>query len=169
MTTLFVDKNILFWLMLPLLLLAACETETPDAEPEALVIYSGRGKSLAEPLIERYEAATGREVEVRYGDTAQLAVALTEEGAQTTADLFWAQDAGALGAVQAAGLLTSLPDSLVQRVPAGYRNAAGTWIATSARAHAGLLAGARRYDGPAPQPLRPHRPGLSGARRVGAG
>lgn len=120
------------FLLLLLLLLSACEA--PEQEPDSLALYSGRSKALVEPLIERFEAATGIAVEVRYGDTAQLAVALTEEGDQTGADLFWAQDGGALGAVQAAGLLAPLPDSLTGRVDARYRNAAGTWIATSGRA-----------------------------------
>jgi len=120
--------------LLPVLLLAlaACQPSAPEAN--TLVIYSGRGKSLVEPLIERFQETTGIQVEVRYGSTAQLAVALTEEGDRSPADVFWAQDAGALGAVHQAGLLTTLPDSILAKVPAHYRNGAGTWVATSGRA-----------------------------------
>jgi iron(III) transport system substrate-binding protein len=112
------------------LVLAGCT----GAEPESLVLYSGRSKALVEPLVLKYQEATGTAIDVRYGDTAQLAVALIEEGDQTAADLFWAQDAGALGAVSAAGLLSSLPDSLLQRVESSNRGSGGAWVATSGRA-----------------------------------
>ncbi len=120
--------------LLPVLLLtlAACQPSVP--EDNTLVIYSGRGKSLVKPIIEQFQETTGIQVEVRYGNTAQLAVALTEEGDRSPADVFWAQDAGALGAVHQAGLLTTLPDSILAKVPAHYRNSAGTWVATSGRA-----------------------------------
>src|SRR5690606_40012883 len=71
---------------------------------------------------------------VRYGDTAQLAVALIEEGEQSSADLFWAQDGGALGALEREGLFAPLPESLLELVIRQYRGEAGTWIATSGRA-----------------------------------
>lgn len=99
-----------------------------------LTVYSGRSKSLVEPLVQKYREQTGTTVDVRYGDTAQLAVALTEEGRRTPADLFWAQDAGALGAVAAAGMLDTLPDSLLDRVPPGFRGSGDRWVATSGRA-----------------------------------
>lgn len=105
-----------------------------SSEPDHLVMYSGRGKSLVEPLVATYQEQTGRTVDVRYGDTAQLAVALTEEGDRTSTDLFWAQDAGALGAVASAGLLHSLPDSLLSMVDPAYRGSGGRWLATSGRA-----------------------------------
>lgn len=130
-----------------LLILAACDA--PPAEP--LVIYSGRSKALVDSLVQRFQAQTGIPVEVRYGDTAQLAVALTEEGAQSQADLFWAQDAGALGAVHGAGLLAPLPDSLLGKLPAAYRNADGTWVATSGRARSLAYAPARIAEADLPQ------------------
>ena len=124
--------------------LAACGPQD-QAAPDSteLTVYSGRSESLVEPLIERFEAATGIDVQVRYGDTAQLAVALTEEGDQTRADVFWAQDAGALGAVAEAGLLMPLPDSVLNRVPAAYRSPSGLWVGTSGRARTLAYAPAR--------------------------
>lgn len=115
------------------LVFTSCESPAPPP-PEPLVIYSGRGESLVQPILEQFQAATGLEVEVRYGGTAQLAVALIEEGDQTPADLFWGQDAGALGALHTAGLLVSLPDSILSKVPSAYKNSVGNWVATSGRA-----------------------------------
>lgn len=110
--------------------LTACTT--PDVT--TLTVYSGRSQSLVQPLLDAFQAETGIEVNVRFGDTAQLAVALLEEGDQSPADLFWAQDAGALGAVQDAGLFAPLPDELTGRVGAGFAALDGSWVATSGRA-----------------------------------
>ena len=99
-----------------------------------LVVYSGRSKGLVHPIIKQFEKETGITVKVRYGNTAQLAVALLEEGTKSPADLFWAQDAGALGAVSKQGLFQTLPESILSKVPDGFRNTEGTWVATSGRA-----------------------------------
>ena len=107
---------------------------TTLATAQDLVLYSGRSKGLIEPILKQWEAQTGTRVRVRYGDTAQLAIALQEEGSHSTADLFWAQDAGALGALSKAGLLRILPDALILRVAAPFQNPSGTWVATSGRA-----------------------------------
>ncbi|MFU8860405.1 MAG: iron ABC transporter substrate-binding protein [Cyclonatronaceae bacterium] len=101
---------------------------------DELVVYSGRSKALVDPLISNFEEQTGITVNVRYGGTTQLAVALMEEGGRSPADLFWAQDAGALGAVEKENLLAGLPDELLNAVPERFRNSSGTWVATSGRA-----------------------------------
>lgn len=102
--------------------------------PRDLVIYSGRSKSLVDPVIEKFKAETGINVEVKYGGSTQLAVALIEEGAQTPADLFWSQDAGALGALNKESLLQTLPAEITDLVPGAFRNSNGTWVATTGRA-----------------------------------
>lgn len=99
-----------------------------------LLVYTGRSEEQVGDLIDTFEAESGKDVDVRYGDTAELAVQLLEEGDASPADLFWAQDAGALSAVGEAGLLTDLPPSLTKQVPAEYRAADGRWVGTSGRA-----------------------------------
>lgn len=96
-----------------------------------LTLYSGRGESLVAPIIAAFTAETGINVNVRYAGTSELAVLLQEEGAASPADLFWAQDAAALGAV--AGLFAPLPEALVGAVPAAYRDTENRWVATSGR------------------------------------
>src|SRR5690606_17757808 len=89
---------------------------------------------LVQPLIRVFERETGIQVQVRYGATPQLAVTLQEEGSQSPADLFWAQDAGALGSVANAGLFAPLPSALTSQVPATFRSRDDLWVGTSGRA-----------------------------------
>lgn len=116
----------------------------PEPEPEAgataqpgearLVIYSGRNENLVGPLIEMFEQETGIEAQVRYGETAEMAATIMEEGQNSPADVFFAQDAGALGALSGAGRLQVLDDELLEAVPAAYRGAKGDWVGASGRA-----------------------------------
>ncbi len=123
------QRSRLLLLSLSLLWMGCQSGEDPN-----LTVYSGRSKSLVEPVVMRFSTDTGIKVDVRYGDTAEMAVALMEEGDQSRADVFWAQDAGALGAVAQEGLLATLPDSLVLRVGTNYVGNRGAWVATSGRA-----------------------------------
>jgi iron(III) transport system substrate-binding protein len=120
------------WL-LPILVLLGYFSFTAS-NSNSLVIYSGRSKALVDPLITKFEQETGIKVQVKYGGTTQLAVALIEEGQRSPADLFWAQDAGALGAVNKAGLLRNLGDNISDGVPSKFKSDAGFWVATSGRA-----------------------------------
>ncbi len=99
-----------------------------------LVLYSGRSESLVEPVIQLFEKETGIDVQVKYGNTPELALTLREEGSRGNADVFWAQDAGALGAVSKAGLFADLPAGVADHVPDHFRHAGGKWVATSGRA-----------------------------------
>jgi iron(III) transport system substrate-binding protein len=99
-----------------------------------LVIYSGRNEELVGPIIETFEEESGIDVEVRYGDTAELAATILEEGENSPADVFFAQDAGALGAVSDEGLLSPLPEEDLNRVEERFRDPNGGWVGVSGRA-----------------------------------
>jgi iron(III) transport system substrate-binding protein len=101
----------------------------------SLLVYSGRSESLVGPLLERFRAETGIEVEVRYGSTAEMAATILEEGANSPADLYYGQDAGALGALAKAGRFRILPDDILAQVSdARFRSPEGQWVGTSGRA-----------------------------------
>lgn len=114
-------------------------------ESAQLVIYCGRSKSLVSPLIRLFEKQTGIKTKVNYAKTAQLAMVLQEEAGRGQADLFWAQDAGALSAVAKAKLLRRLPEKITARPAPPYRNRSSYWVATSGRAR--ILAYARSRVG----------------------
>ncbi|RDB42083.1 iron ABC transporter substrate-binding protein [Halomonas sp. DQ26W] len=106
----------------------------PLASAASLTLYSGRGESMVEPIVKQFEKDTGISVSVRYGDTAQLAVLLQEEGNRSPADLYWGQDAGAMGAISQAGLLGELPADIYEGLPTIYTSETGNWVAASGRA-----------------------------------
>ena len=115
-------------------MLAVLAASCGDDGEQRLTIYSGRSPELIGPLLERFTEETGIDVGVRYGSTAQLAALLIEEGDQSPADIFISQDAGALGAVQAAGLFTDIDDDVLERVASTYRSREGQWVGLSGRA-----------------------------------
>jgi len=110
--------------------LAACGGDDSDT----LTVYSGREEELIAPLLDRYEEESGIDLEVRYGDTAELASTIIEEGDNSPADVFFGQDAGALGALEKEGVLATLPQETLDRVDPPYRSTDGRWVGTSGRA-----------------------------------
>ena len=125
------------------LALTGCAASSPDsgdattspqatAATEPLTVYSGRSEELVAPVIEQFTEATGIEVEVRYADSAQLASQIIEEGERTPADVFFAQDAGALGAVAQAGLAADVDPAVRALVPDTYQS--DGWVGVSGRA-----------------------------------
>lgn len=111
----------------------AVETPAEDSG-DTLVIYSGRGEDLVGPVIEQFESTSGFDVEVRYGDTAEMAATILEEGNNSPADVFFAQDAGALGALTEAGRTTALPEELTGLVDSRFRSPTDHWVGITGRA-----------------------------------
>ena len=105
-----------------------------NAQTKTITIYSGRGEKLISPLLEQAEKDLGMNIQVRYGDTAELAIALVEEGKNTRADLFFAQDAGALGALERRKLTTTISPNLLNQVDTRFRSPRGHWMGISGRA-----------------------------------
>ncbi len=103
-----------------------------DADPGNLVVYSGRSETLVDNIIRQFADATGINVDVRYANTGQLAATLLEEGSNSPADLFFAQDPGGLGAVES--MLTALPSEILEQVPEWARSPDSKWVGISGRA-----------------------------------
>jgi iron(III) transport system substrate-binding protein len=101
---------------------------------DALTVYSGRTADLIGPLIERFEQQSGIDVKVRYGDSAEVAGAILEEGSRPRADVLLVQDAGSIGQVAEAGRLAPLAQAVLDRVPRHFRSPEGVWVGVSGRA-----------------------------------
>jgi iron(III) transport system substrate-binding protein len=100
----------------------------------SLVLYAGRSEDLVGGLIDGIEGATGVKLDVRYGNTAELAAQILEEGKNTPAGLYFGQDGGALGALAKEGRFAVLPAETLEKVEARFRSPEGTWIGLSGRA-----------------------------------
>lgn len=107
---------------------------TSAASDAGLVVYSGRDEKLVSEIIKRFEAETGIKVQVRYGDTAELAAAILEEQKNSPADVFFAQDAGALGALQKANRTSALPEAVLTKVSDRFKSPDGQWVGVTGRA-----------------------------------
>ena len=114
-----------------LTLLAACADGSTEGAG-SLVVYSGRSESLVGPVIEQFAQATGIDVAVKYGVTPQIAATLLEEGNNSPADVFFAQDPGGLGAV--GEMLSTLPEDVLNAVPVWARSPEMRWVGISGRA-----------------------------------
>jgi len=126
-------KGIRFWGILAFLItavfLSACGS---DNDAGSLTVYSGRSDTLVAPLIERFKEETGIDIQVKYAATPQLAATLLEEGGNSPADVFYAQDPGGLGAVS--GLLSPLEGDVLSMVPQWAVSAQNVWVGVSGRA-----------------------------------
>jgi iron(III) transport system substrate-binding protein len=116
-------------LILAGLLVAACAGQG-DADGQ-LVVYSGRGEELVQPLIDDFSEQTGIEVEVRYGESPELAATLLQEGEGTEADIFYAQDPASLGSVS--DMLSALPSEITEQVDPKFADRDDRWVGTSGR------------------------------------
>jgi iron(III) transport system substrate-binding protein len=105
-----------------------------SVQAQTITVYSGRNQTLIGPLLKQAEGELGIKINVRYGDTAELAVSLLEEGRNSRADIFFAQDAGALGTLEQQGRLLPIANNLLNQVPPAFRSAEGKWIGISGRA-----------------------------------
>jgi iron(III) transport system substrate-binding protein len=105
-----------------------------DPETPGITLYSGRIPAAIGPAVDGYEADAERDVQVRFAETADLAATLVEEGDASPADVFFAQEPGAIAAVAEAGLLAPLPEDILRRVPARYRDPDGRWVGVTGRA-----------------------------------
>jgi iron(III) transport system substrate-binding protein len=98
-----------------------------------VVIYSGRTEELIQPILDRFSDETGIDVEVRYGDTSDLALLIEEEGDQAPADVFLSQSPGAVAYLDQRGLLGTLDDDVLDLVPEPFRATDGSWVGFSGR------------------------------------
>ena len=118
------------------LAIVATACSSSDSEPGTLTVYSGRSEELVQPLIDEFSEQTGIEVTVRYGDSAELAATILEEGDSSPADAFLAQDPASLGSVALQGLFDRIDDALIGRVPAEFSDDDSRWVGISGRARA---------------------------------
>ena len=117
----------------PIIALSGCVSVAGNSS-DSITIYSGRSETLITELLDTFTQETGIDVNVRYGDSAELAAQILEEGSNVQADVFFSQDAGALGALAKEGVTNSLPADITDLVSASYKSKDSQWVGVSGRA-----------------------------------
>ena len=126
-------------MLLSLVTLLGCGEGEPNktiedgTKPVKLTIYSGRGESLVGKLFEQLPNDVPFELEVQYGNTAEMVTRLMTEGEQSPADVIFAQDSGHLGVLSKRGLLAELSETTLAQVDPQFRDGQGKWVGTSGR------------------------------------
>ncbi len=100
---------------------------------DTLTVYSGRTENLIGPLLDQFADETGIDIDVRYGQSADLALLIESEGDRSPADVFISQSPGALGLVEADGRLSKLSPETLDLVDERFRDPDGEWVGLSAR------------------------------------
>ncbi len=108
--------------------IAAC-----GADDDTITVYSGRTENLIAPILDRFTEQTGIQVEVRYGESADLALQIQTEGDRSPADAYISQSPGAMGFLTDEGLVAGLPEGVLDKVAADYRDRGGDWVGMSGR------------------------------------
>jgi|688.fasta_scaffold00603_56 iron(III) transport system substrate-binding protein len=113
---------------------ASFSSDQSEEKITEVTIYSGRSEEFIAPFLSNWERESGIKLNVRYGDSAELAAQILEEGQNSPADLFLSQDAGSLGAVSAAGLFAKLADGIGSEIDSKYIAGDRNWIGLTGRA-----------------------------------
>jgi iron(III) transport system substrate-binding protein len=100
---------------------------------DALTIYSGRDEALVGPLLEDFAEETGIDIDVKYGDSGELALLLSEEGDASPADVFLSQSPGPVDLLANEDLLGTIPDASLDRVGEEWQGEDGSWVGVTAR------------------------------------
>jgi iron(III) transport system substrate-binding protein len=116
-----------------LALLAVLAAGCGGDDREALTVYSGRTENLVGPILEQFSDETGIAIDVRYGDSVDLALLLAEEGDRTPADVFLSQSPGTVGFLAQEDRLAAIPASVLELVPERFRSTTGRWVGVTAR------------------------------------
>jgi iron(III) transport system substrate-binding protein len=88
---------------------------------------------MTEALIEGFEADSGAEVEVRYGEDEGLASQIEQEGVASPADVVLTENTPPLELLAGEGLLAEVEPSTLDEVPSRYSSPSGHWVGVAAR------------------------------------
>lgn len=127
----FLKTRLLAVLIAPLLGLLS----PPLMSAEEVNLYSARKEKLIKPLLDRFTAETGIQVNLVTGKADALLQRLASEGKNSPADLLITTDAGRLHRAKSARVTQGFGSPILDAViPASFRDPEGHWYGLSLRA-----------------------------------
>jgi iron(III) transport system substrate-binding protein len=127
--------------VLAIAMMAACaRTSMPSAggttDPATLTVYSGQHEQTVRKLVADFTRRTGAKVALRSGDEGDLANQLLQEGKNSPADVYFAENPPALTVVSARKLLAPVDAATLAAVPPADNSPNGDWVGVTARTSA---------------------------------
>ena len=103
------------------------------SDPDTIVLYNGQHPQLTTALVAAFTRQTGIHVSVRTGDGIILADQILQEGSASPADVYMTENSPELMNLEAHHLLTTLPSSIVDQIPARDNSPARDWVGIALR------------------------------------
>ena len=117
------------------LLAAASLAVSATVQAAEVNLYSARQEQLIKPLLDRFTAASGIQVNLITGKADALLERMEREGQNSPADVLLTTDAGRLNRAKAAGVTQAVTSAaLASAIPASFRDPEGHWFGLSLRA-----------------------------------
>ena len=108
-------------------------TQGGASSGDSLTVYSGQHVQTTEALVAAFQRATGIGVSLRSDDEDVLADQIVTEGANSPADVFYAENSPPLQYLASKGLLSAVEPATLENAPARFNSPDGRWVGTSAR------------------------------------
>lgn len=99
-----------------------------------LTLYNGQHASTTQAIVDAFTAQTGITIDIRNGESAELASQIVAEGGNSPADLIFAENSPNLELLDNQGLLAPVSADTFAMVPEQYSSAKGNWVGVAARA-----------------------------------
>ncbi len=103
------------------------------SDPNTIVLYNGQHPQLTTALVAAFTKQTGIHVSVRTGDGIILADQILQEGSASPADVYLTENSPELMNLEGHNLLTTLPSSIVDQIPARDDSPARDWVGVALR------------------------------------
>ncbi len=103
------------------------------AQTQTLTLYNGQHAKTTQLLIDAFTDATGITVDIRKGNSVQLANQIIEEGDRSPADVLYTEESPPVAALAERHLLATLPQEIVTQVRPGYTSDDASWVGITAR------------------------------------
>lgn len=104
-----------------------------SAAAEVLTLYNGQHAEPATAVVQAFMNATGVQVAIRKGGSAQLANQIIEEGAASPADVFYSEETAPVATLAKRKLLAPIDSATLGAIPTEYAAKDGRWIGVTAR------------------------------------